>query len=93
MRKSVLLSVLALVLVSNLADLSRGDLKFCRKEKTYDGACGDDGSFQCALKFLNDFGARAMPQKCICTTQRTSQQLCNCLVVCREEDVPAKPNA
>ncbi|KAF8028466.1 hypothetical protein BT93_E1165 [Corymbia citriodora subsp. variegata] len=92
MRKSVFLSVLVLVLVSNLVDLSKGDLKFCRKEKTYDGACGNDGSLQCALKFLNDFGARAMPQKCVCTPKGTSQQLCNCLVVSRE-NVLAKPNA
>ncbi|XP_030472699.1 putative defensin-like protein 244 [Syzygium oleosum] len=92
MRKSVLLSLLALVLISNLVDLSKGDLKFCRKEKMYHGACGDDGGWQCVLKFLGDFGAGAMPQKCICTTKGTSRQLCNCLVVCQDY-VPAKPNA
>ncbi|KAI6706542.1 hypothetical protein NL676_009504 [Syzygium grande] len=92
MRKSVLLSVLALVLVSNLIDLSRGDLEFCRKTRTYNGTCGDDGSYQCFLKFLNEFGAKAMPQKCICRPEGTSQQPCNCLVVC-QDDVPAKPDA
>ncbi|KAL3738892.1 hypothetical protein ACJRO7_020294 [Eucalyptus globulus] len=92
MKKSVILTVFALVLISGLVDLSKGDPYFCRKEKTYDGACSKDGSYQCALNFLNDLGARAMPQKCICIPKGTSQQLCNCLVVCRD-NVPAKPNA
>ncbi|KAF8028467.1 hypothetical protein BT93_E1166 [Corymbia citriodora subsp. variegata] len=92
MRKAVLLSLLTLVLASSLVDLSRGEIQFCRKRKTYDGTCGNDGGYQCVLKFLNEFGARAMPQKCICRQQGTNQQLCSCLVVC-ENSVPAKPNA
>ncbi|KAL2329745.1 hypothetical protein Fmac_017326 [Flemingia macrophylla] len=61
-----------------------GEIRFCPKEMTFDGACplGTSGQ-SCFLEFLDRLGASAMPMHCSCKDLASvKKRACTCDVVC-----------
>uniref|UniRef100_A0A6N2MJT1 Uncharacterized protein n=1 Tax=Salix viminalis TaxID=40686 RepID=A0A6N2MJT1_SALVM len=59
-----------------------GQIKWCPKKATFPGGCGNNGSQQCLVDFLSNYGASSMPKNCVCKNAG-SQRLCSCDVVCQ----------
>ncbi|PNT42186.1 hypothetical protein POPTR_004G201100v4 [Populus trichocarpa] len=68
-----------------------GQLRWCPKQVTFPGTCGNNSRQQCLVDFLSNFGASSMPKNCVCRDSRSSQRSCTCDVVCQESYVK-KPN-
>ncbi|XP_028763001.1 putative defensin-like protein 244 [Neltuma alba] len=73
-----------LVSVISLHAQAQGGGNLCPKEMTLDGTCGGTkGGYGCALEFLAQYGASAMPQHCTCTDLHQQKRLCKCDIVCQ----------
>ncbi|KAG5229841.1 defensin protein [Salix suchowensis] len=57
-------------------------IKWCPKKATFPGGCGNNGSQQCLVDFLSNYGASSMPKNCVCKNAGF-QRLCSCDVVCQ----------
>ncbi|KAG5229863.1 hypothetical protein IMY05_015G0041800 [Salix suchowensis] len=55
---------------------------FTPTQATFPGGCGNNGSQQCLVDFLSNYGASSMPKNCVCKNAG-SQRLCSCDVVCQ----------
>ncbi|KAG5229836.1 defensin protein [Salix suchowensis] len=81
MKPIVFLLISWLTLLS-LFTPTQGQIKWCPKKATFPGGCGNNGSQQCLVDFLSNYGASSMPKNCVCKNAG-SQRLCSCDVVCQ----------
>ncbi|KAI5577868.1 hypothetical protein POPTR_009G162300v4 [Populus trichocarpa] len=80
--KLIVFLLISWVALLSLFTPTQGQIKWCPKTARFPGGCGNNGSQQCLVDFLSNYGASSMPKNCVCKNAG-SQRLCSCDVVCQ----------